>query len=173
MPDTAIDLTAHKPEPWYWEAGSDKCPHGPKPDEDDWKTPQYMAWWDRHQPADECVICLDAPAGDVCEECSANHGEAVPWSACDARAHARPRPGVTPTPGHGPVEVWVGTADCLERECDELFTDDGDEIPGKERCSHIGVELICGGCSTLTADGYYEPAAPWPGPHTAPTSSAA
>lgn len=169
------DTTAHQPEPWYWEAGSSKCPHGPKPDEDSWKTPEYIAWWDRHQPSDQdIVICLDAPSGDVCPACSADRGEAVAWSACDERAHAKPKPGITPLlDAHDPVEVWVGTGDCLERECDDYFTEDGDEIPDKERCSHIGVELICGGCSPRDADGYYDPTVPWAGPHNAPVLAAA
>lgn len=161
----SAEAAVHHSEPWYYEAASSKCPHGPKPSEDDWKTPEYIAWWDRHQPSDECVICLDAPMGDVCEECSSDHGEAIPWSACYARHHAHPKPGTTPTPGaHEPVEVWIGTTECLERECEEYFTDDGDEISGKDRCSHIGVELLCGGCSTLTTDGYYEPSVSWLGP---------
>jgi hypothetical protein len=160
----------HEPQPWYYEAGSDKCPHGPKPS-DASTDEEYDAWWDRHRPADECTICLDAPMGDVCPTCSADCGEAVPWSACSARSHAQPKPGTTPTPGaHEPVEVWVGTTECLDRECEELYDDEGDEIPGKERCSHIGVELVCGGCSTRHPDGYYEPAVPWTGPHTTPAA---
>lgn len=159
--------TAHQPEPWYWEAEGDKCPHGAEPDDD---SPAWEAWSERHVWSPQDVrVCLDAPAGDVCEECSNDVGEAVPWSACTTRRHARPTPAPTSPGAHESVEVWVGTTECLERECEEYFTDDGDEIPGKERCSHIGVELICGGCSTLTADGYYaEPTAPWPGPHPAP-----
>jgi hypothetical protein len=157
----------HEPAPWYWEAGSTKCPHGAEPDED---SPEWDAWSDRHVWSPQDVsVCLDAPMGDVCEECSANHGEAVPWSACDAQAHAHPKPGTKFTPGaHEPVEVWTGTTECLERECEEYATDDGDDRPDVERCSHIGVELLCGGCSTLTADGYYEPAVSWPGPGHAP-----
>ncbi|HEY3478822.1 MAG TPA: hypothetical protein VGL02_07970 [Streptomyces sp.] len=181
MPDTTTETatavdSAHQPEPWYWEAGSSKCPHGTEPDDN---TPERDAWEDatseRHQPSGQGVtICLDAPAGDVCEECSNDVGEAVPWSACETRRHAQPKLGITPTPdAHEPVEVWVGTGDCLERECEDYFTEDGDEIPSKERCSHIGVELICGGCSTRNADGYYEPTVPWAGPHPAPAPSAA
>jgi hypothetical protein len=161
----------HQPEPWYYEAGSSKCPHGPRPDYD---SPEYDAWdeatSERHRPSDECVICLDAPMGDVCEECSQNCGEAVPWSACEVRRHAKPKPSTTPTPNvHAPVEVWVGTTECLEGNCLDLYDDEGDPIPGRDRCPHTSVELICGGCSTLDADGYYaEPTVQWPGEHTAP-----
>jgi hypothetical protein len=168
---TTTDTTTHQPEPWYHEAGSSKCPHGPQPA---YGSPEYDAWDDatseRHTPSEQdVVICLDAPMGDMCVECSADHNEAVPWSACDARAHAKPQGWATEY-GHLPVTVWVGTTECLERECEELFDDQGDPIPGKDRCSHISVELICGGCSTLTADGYYEPTVPWIGPHSAPAA---
>lgn len=123
MPDTTTETaaavdSAHQPEPWYHEVGSDECPHGAEPDDN---TPEHDAWEDatseRHQPSGQGItICLDAPAGDVCEECSNDVGEAVPWSACETRRHAHPKPGTEPTPeAHEPVEVWVGTGDCLER----------------------------------------------------------
>lgn len=165
------DQTAHTPETWYWEAGGSKCPHGPEPDRD---SDAWDTWAERHTGSPQDVfICLDAPMGDVCAECSDNRGEAVPWSACDARAHAFARPGVKAGTDHEAVEVWVGTTECLERECEEYFTDDGNEIVSKARCSHIGVELICGGCSTQTPDGYYEPAVSWPGPEHAGSGVAA
>lgn len=173
-PDAETTTDLHKPEPWYWEAGSSKCPHGPQPDEENWDSAEYDAWWDHHRTGPDVVICLDAPAGDVCEECSNDHGEAVPWSACYSRAHAKPKPGTTPTPNaHAPVEVWVGTTECLEGNCVDLYDDEGDPIPGRDRCPHIGVELICGGCSTLDADGFYvEPTVQWPGPdHATAVSS--
>lgn len=65
--------TDHQPEPWYWEAGSEHCPHGPESD--------------RHTASpQDVVICLDAPMGDHCPECSADHGDAVPWADCPERA---------------------------------------------------------------------------------------
>lgn len=159
-----MGAAAHQPEPWFHEAGSSKCPHGPEPDDRD--SAEYDTWWERHHQADTCVICLDAPMGNCCPECSADVSEPVPWADCADRKHAQPKPGTAPTlEAHEPVEVWVGTTECLERECEELFDDQGDEIPGKERCSHVGVELICGGCSVLTVDGYYEPSVPWAGQH--------
>ena len=168
---TTTTDSAHQPEPWYHEAGSSKCPHGPEPEDRDGDA--WDVWAERHTGSPQDVfICLDAPMGDVCEECSNDVGEAVPWSACETRRHAHPKPGTEPTPeAHEPVEVWVGTGDCLERECEDYFTEDGDEIPGKERCSHIGVELICGGCSTRDADGYYEPTVHWAGPHAAASAA--
>lgn len=176
MPDTTTETavdTAHQPEPWYWEAGSDECPHGDKPSDASTEA-EHDAWHDRHRLGDEGYVCLDAPMGDCCPECSADHNEPVSWANCEVRKHIRPKPGITPIlDAHEPIEVWVGTNECFERECEDFFTEDGDEIPGKERCSHIGVELICGGCSTRDADGYYEPTVPWTGPHPAPAPSAA
>lgn len=133
----------HRPEPWYWEAGSDRCPHGLEPDDD---SPEWDAWYERHTGSPQDVrICLDAPAGDVCETCSGENGEAVPWSACRTRHHVRPKQGMVPAPDgeHQPVVVLVGTYECLDRECEEYFTDDGDSNPGVEHCSHIREEVVC------------------------------
>lgn len=138
------DTTTHEPQPWYWEAGSDDCPHGPQPnhetDGEAWDT-----WRERHPTADCGPICLDAPAGEACADCSEDDGEMVPWSHCRARKHARPKRGVTPAPdaAHEPVTVLVGTLECHDRECDEYFTEDGDEDPDVERCSHIREERAC------------------------------
>lgn len=169
MVNIAATDTNHQPESWYWEAGSEKCPHGPEPE--DRESAAWDAWWDRHPASDSVRVCLDAPMGDVCTECSIDHGEAVPWSFCNVRKHRRPRSGGKVGPEHEPLQVWVGTAECLERECDDYFTDDGDEITDRDRCSHIGVELICGGCSTRTPDGNYEPSVPWAGAHPAPLTT--
>lgn len=170
MPETeTVETTVHRPEPWFWEAGSDKCPHGAEPADD---SPEWDAWDDRHSASPQgVVICLDAPMGDVCVECSEDHNEAVPWSACDERAHARPQPGTVPAPdgSHQPVTVWVSTLECFERECDEYATDDGDDNPAVERCSHISFELVCGGCSVAGSDGEYETTESWPCPVAEPT----
>lgn len=167
---TTTAATEHKPEPWYREAGSDKCPHGPEPEDRD--SAAWDTWGERHVASPQDVyICLDAPMGDHCDACYKTHGEAVPWSACDARTHASLRPGAEAGPGHEAVEVWVGTFECLNRECEEYFDADGNEIPGKDRCSHIGTEVICGGCSGTNPDGYYEPTVAWPGPHAGTGSS--
>lgn len=134
----------HKPEPWYWEAGADDCPHTPEPDVDA-DGEAWDAWRERHPSSDNSPICLDAPAGDACGTCSEDDGEMVPWSACRAREHTRPKGGITPNPDteHQPVIVLVGIRDCLDRECDEYFTEGGDEDPGVERCSHIREEQAC------------------------------
>ncbi|MGW4834726.1 hypothetical protein [Streptomyces globisporus] len=136
--------TDHGPQSWFWEADSDNCPHGPEPEDD--TTEAWDEWMDRHPWSPQDVrICLDAPMGEACLDCSDEDGEYVPWGACRTREHARPKDGTVPNPDaqHQQVTVWVGTQDCLERECEDYFTDDGDEIPGKDRCSHIREEQAC------------------------------
>jgi hypothetical protein len=157
----------HEPEQWYWEAGSEECPHGPRPG-DAATDEEYEAWSARHQHGDNGWICLDAPSSLVCGACSDNEGDAVDWTVCRARPHAQERPGAPkPTGTHEPVIVFVGLYDHLDRDCDELYTDDGDEITDKAHCSHVTEQVICGGCSTRDNAGYYEPAVPWPGPEHA------
>jgi hypothetical protein len=51
------------------------------------------------------------------------------------------------TPQHRPVTVEVAGQECWEHECEEFYTDDGDEIPGKETCSHFHEMEICEACS--------------------------
>ncbi|MFD3814963.1 hypothetical protein ACFWRZ_07845 [Streptomyces rubiginosohelvolus] len=133
----------HEHGPYYWNADTDECPHGPEPEDD--TTDAWEEWTDRHPVSDDGRICLDAPAGEACLDCSAEEGDMVPWSACRGRDHRRPKNGTVPNPDaeHQQVTVWVGTQECLERECDDYFTDDGDEIPGKDRCSHIREEQAC------------------------------
>lgn len=141
-------MTAHTREPWFWEAGADECPHGPEPEDD--TTAAWDEWHDRHQWAPQDVrICLDAPAGNACTECSEDANEFVPWSACRLRPRAnRPDTSDAERPTvHRPVSVLVGTEECLERECEEYFTDEGDEIAGKESCSHLTEQEICETCS--------------------------
>ncbi len=142
--------TEHHPEPWYWEADSEHCPHGPEPD--DVADPAgWDEWMERHVWAPQDVrICLDAPVGDSCEVCSENAGEFVPWSGCTARP--RVQAGAAQDAQHRPVTVEVAGLECLERECDEYFTDDGDEIPGKAKCSHFREMEVCEACSELPSD---------------------
>jgi hypothetical protein len=79
--------TDHQPEPWFWEAGSEHCPHGAEPDRD---SDVWDVWAERHSGSpQDVVVCLDAPMGDHCPECSADHGEPVPWSLCDAKEAQR------------------------------------------------------------------------------------
>jgi hypothetical protein len=76
-------MTDHQPESWFWEAGSDSCPHGPEPEYD---TDARDAWYERHTGSPQDVrICLDAPMGDYCPECSADHNDPVPWALCDSQ----------------------------------------------------------------------------------------
>jgi hypothetical protein len=78
----------HHPEPWFWEAGSEHCPHGAEPEDD--TTDEWATWYERHTgSAQDVRICLDAPMGEHCPECSADHGAAVPWAACPHNPAAR------------------------------------------------------------------------------------
>lgn len=144
----------HTPEPWYWEAGSEYCPHGPEPEDD--TTDAWDVWHERHTgSSQDVVICLDAPMGQHCPECSADHNAPVLWSACEGRDHARPAYGTVPNPDaeHQPVQVWVGVLECLDRECDEYFTDGGDEKTSMEVCSHVRTETSCS-CRRLPGGDY-------------------
>ena len=137
------DLHDHEPAQFYWSADSDECPHTQPDFETEGEA--WDVWRERHPSSDDGPICLDAPASVCCPACSAEHGDAVPWDRCQGRDHVRPKRGITPTPEpeHQQVPVWVGALECLERECDEYFTDDGDEITGLEKCSHLREETCC------------------------------
>lgn len=148
----------HAPEQFYWDAETEHCPHKPIPE-------RHTDAWDEwmtlgHQPYDDGVLCLDAPAMTGCPACTAEHGDMVPWALCDNRDHTRARqtPG---EPQHRPVTVEGGDLECLERECDEYFTDDGDEIPGKESCSHLSEMEICEACSELPTSGEFSTVVAW------------
>ncbi|MER7953881.1 hypothetical protein [Streptomyces sp. NPDC096030] len=133
----------HEPEQWHFNADTNECPHGPEPEDD--ASDEWEEWTDRHPTYDDGRLCLDAPAGEACGACSADDGEMVPWSHCRARTHRRPQRGVAAGPGaeHRQVPIWIGATECLERECDGYFDDDGDEIPGLEHCSHIQPDTAC------------------------------
>ncbi|WP_069625359.1 hypothetical protein [Streptomyces niveus] len=134
----------HEHGTYYWNADSPHCEHGAEPD---WNTngEAWDLWSDRHPVSEDGRICLDAPAGEACFDCSTEEGDMVPWAACRAREHAKPKHGMVPSPAaeHQRVTVWVGILECLDRECDEYFTDDGDADPGVELCSHIREERAC------------------------------
>jgi len=172
-PLTPQQCDEHHPEPWFWEAGADECPHGPEPERD---TDAWDQWIDHHQGSPQGVyVCPDAPAGDMCAACSEDHGAAVAWSVCTARPRAARTTDTPAEPSaeHRPETVPGGSLECVERECDEFFTDDGDEIEGKTTCSHMTEMEICVGCTA--ANGKPEdlpPAVPWADcPHrTAPAS---
>lgn len=153
--------TDHKPESWFWEAGSDDCPHGSQPDYE--ADPEaWDIWSDQHPGSPQDVrICRDAPAGEACGACSENDNEFVPWSACRVRDRARREHKTAQDPQHRPVTVAVGGLECLERECDEYFTGDGEEIHGKENCSHIHDMEVCEACSQLQAAGDFPPVVAW------------
>ncbi|MFB7736225.1 hypothetical protein ACFC08_17930 [Streptomyces sp. NPDC056112] len=84
------DLIEHKPEPWFWEAGSEHCPHGPEPDRD---SDEWDTWAERHTGSPQDVfVCLDAPMGEHCPACFEENGSAVPWSACPENTAATATP---------------------------------------------------------------------------------
>jgi hypothetical protein len=67
---------------------------------------------------------------------------------------------ITPPP-HAPVTLFVGTYECIERECPEYLTADGYDDPAIERCSHVTTEVVCILCS-VEDDGLYHETTPWP-----------
>ncbi|WP_405548809.1 hypothetical protein [Streptomyces microflavus] len=145
----------HEHGPYYWNADTPHCKHGDEPDQST-DCEAHDRWSDRHPESENGHICLDAPMGEACRDCSAEDGEFVPWGACRTREHARPKNGVAPNPDteHQQVPVWVGPYWCLERDCEDYFTDDGDEIPSKDRCSHIREGQAC--ACQRNADGEYD-----------------
>lgn len=156
--------TDHQPEPWFHEIGSDDCPHGAEPDDEN--SPEREAWEEatsaRHTGSPQDVrICRDAPAGEACGACSDDVGEMVPWSACRVRDRARHQDTPISEPQHRPVTVEVGGLECVERECEEFFTDDGDEIPGMDACSHMRQMEICEACSEPDTAEDYPPVVAW------------
>jgi hypothetical protein len=60
-----------------------------------------------------------------------------------------------------PMTLLIGNGDCLEGECDEYATEDGDDS-GIDRCSHLTEGLYCAEHSTENEDGHVDPAEPWP-----------
>ncbi|WP_328632050.1 hypothetical protein [Streptomyces sp. NBC_00356] len=137
------DLYDHEPTQFFWEAGGEHCPHGAEPDS---SSSEWDAWAARHRASDQTDwICLDAPMGAHCPACTAEHNDPVPWSRCENREHARPRRGKTRQ--HRPTIADAGTLECLERECEDFFTEDGDEIPDKTVCSHMTQVEVCDGCT--------------------------
>lgn len=82
------DHDDHKPEPWFWEAGSEHCPHGPEPDQ---MTAAWDEWAAHHTGSpQEIFVCPDAPLGDCCPACSDEHGDFVRWADCPASAQPAP-----------------------------------------------------------------------------------
>ncbi|MFD7465079.1 hypothetical protein [Streptomyces tendae] len=138
------DLYDHEPKQFYFGADTEYCPHKPIPERHTDAWDEWMALG--HQAYDDGILCLAAPCGIGCPACSAESGDMVPWSRCENRPHtpARTEPRA---PRHRALTVEVGSLECWERECDEFFTEDGDEIPGKTACSHLTEMEICAACS--------------------------
>lgn len=148
----------HEPQPFYWNADTDRCKHGAEPDSET-DGAAWDAWSDLHPVSDDGRICLEAPAGDACPECSAECGDMVAWADCRGRDRVRPQRGMVPNPDveHQTVPVWVGVIDCLERECDEYFTEDGDEKQGIGACSHLREETACSCQRQASGEYTFEP----------------
>lgn len=149
------EIHDHEPVNFFYDADTEYCPHKPIPE-------RHTDAWDEwmtlgHQPYDDGVLCLSAPSGTGCPACSAEQGDMVAWSRCENRKHARAFQPAEPRQ-HQPVTVDVAGLECLERECEEFFTEGGDEIPGKESCSHVRQMLICEGCSDAPRKGDEYPA---------------
>jgi hypothetical protein len=66
-----------------------------------------------------------------------------------------------------PITLYAGPADCLDRDCDEYATEDG-EPTSIDCCSHIAEEQVCFVHSEFTNDEweYCTHAEPWPCQHT-------
>ncbi|WP_329472675.1 hypothetical protein OIE75_29450 [Streptomyces sp. NBC_01723] len=151
------ELHDHEPKQFYWDAETNHCPHKPIPERNTDAWDQWMTLG--HQPydngSDHGTLCLSAPAGTACPACSAEHGDMVPWERCEGRDHIRPANGIAPNPEveHQAIPVWVGSLECLERECEDFFTDDGDEKFDVETCSHVREETACS-CQALGSGEY-------------------
>ncbi|WP_394436202.1 hypothetical protein [Streptomyces sp. SGAir0957] len=138
------ELHDHEPKQFYWDAETEHCPHKPIPE-------RHTDAWDEwmtlgHQPYDDGILCLSAPAGTGCPACTAESGDMIPWSRCENRSHTRPQQGAA-KPEHRPVTVEAAGLECLERECDEFFDDNGNEITSLEACSHFQSMEVCEACS--------------------------
>lgn len=80
---------------------------------------------------------------------------------------------ITDPAAHEPLVLLIGSEDCLDRDCEEYFTEDGEPDPGVERCSHIREGVICQQCSDEpNADGYYVRSVAWTADHAAAAVSA-
>jgi hypothetical protein len=154
-------LEDHKPEPWFWEAGATECPHGAEP-RYEFFCDAWDAWRERHPSSDSGPICLDAPAGEACGACSEECGEMVPWASCRARKRSLRDGESRQAPlTHTPVTVTGGDLECLEKECDDFVDEDGNEIPGKETCSHLSEMEICEACTGPWGKGEFPPVVAW------------
>lgn len=153
------NLHDHEPKQFYWDAETEHCPHKPIPER---YTDAWDQWMCNHQPYDDGILCLDAPADTGCPACTAELGDMIPWSRCENRDHTRARQ-LTSEPQHRPVAADVADLECWERECEDFFTDDGDEIPGKTTCSHLRQMEICEACSEPQVGGLdnYPPVVAW------------
>ncbi|GAA1781126.1 MULTISPECIES: hypothetical protein [Actinomycetes] len=77
---------------------------------------------------------------------------------------------MTNTTTHQPTTVYAGPVDCIERECEEFWDDEGEDRPGVNLCSHIAAEQICAACSEPPKEegGYWQRTVAWPCKHVAP-----
>lgn len=62
-----------------------------------------------------------------------------------------------------PTTVYAGPSDCLDRDCDEYATEDGEPI-NIDYCSHVTTEQVCEQHSSFEESewGHCIHAEPWP-----------
>lgn len=78
-----------------------------------------------------------------------------------------------PVPDHQPMTLESGPGDCIDRECEEYYGEDGEPYPGVTSCSHLTDVVVCGGCTPEpTDDGLYLVTVPWPCPAAVAAGSA-
>jgi hypothetical protein len=65
-----------------------------------------------------------------------------------------------------PITLYAGPADCLDRDCDEYATEDGDERD-IDHCSHVTPEQACEKHSKFADNEVCTHAEPWPCQHAA------
>ena len=143
--------STHESGTYYWEVGAAECPHAPEPNIDT-NGEAWDLWSEQHPVSDDVRICLSAPAGTACLTCSAEDGEMVAWDNCHERAHTKGHGTSEQRARHERITVDAAALECLERECEEFYDDNGEEIPGKETCSHFISMDICAGCSEEPTD---------------------
>lgn len=148
-----MGTTTHKPIQLY-DFAENGCPHGPEPER---TTDAWDEWLTLgHEISDDGAICLSLPADEYgCEACSEEFHTTVPWEDCPERTRVRARRGSVPVPrgSHHPVPGWTGDSACFERECDDYFDADDNELPEVDACSHMKEVVTCS-CRHLFEDEY-------------------
>ena len=91
----------------------------------------------------------------------------------NAAETAQPVDGTTaPVLEHRPLVLETGPYECIERECEEYYGEDGIEDLSVKSCSHLTDVTVCAGCTPERNDGEYENTVPWPCPAAVAAGSA-